>query len=46
MSAKISCQSTNVQPNAVQFIKSLSAKGYDETDTVEGIINVLTSSWK
>jgi len=46
ISAKISRRSTNVQPNAVHFIKSLSAKGCDEKEIVEGIINVLTSSRK
>jgi hypothetical protein len=46
ISTKISCRSTNVQPNAVQFIKSLSAKGCDEKEIVEGIINALTSSRK
>jgi hypothetical protein len=46
MSAKISHWSTNVQPNALQFIKSLSVKRCDDKDIVEGIINVLTSSQK
>jgi chromosome segregation ATPase len=35
MSTKISRKSTNVQPNAVQYIKSLSAKGCSEKDVVE-----------
>jgi hypothetical protein len=46
MSTKISRKSTNVQPNAVHFIKSLSVKGCSEKDIVEGIINVLTRSRK
>jgi hypothetical protein len=46
ISAKISRWSTNFQPNAVQFIKSLSAKGCDDKKIVEAIINALTSSRK